>query len=45
MFSDKRYSDDQLDYFNTIPGDRLPKLKQLLEHYLSSNDEEDKKYI
>lgn len=33
VFTDKRYSVEQLDYFNTLPADRIPKVKALMDTY------------
>ncbi|KAL5259816.1 hypothetical protein ACHWQZ_G010060 [Mnemiopsis leidyi] len=40
IFTDKRYSDEQLEYFNTLPADRLPRIQALMERF---KDEEVKK--
>lgn len=32
IYTDKRYGDDQIDYFNTIPGKRVPKMRSIMSH-------------
>ena len=45
LSSEKPYSEEQLDYFNTLPADRLPKIKDIMSRYSAGNDDEAKKVI